>query len=119
MTVNVDLLTKTLAHIEAHPETWYQEDWRVRTDCGTACCFAGWAATLDGCVWYVRDDDLAEDDLDGWAELITIGGATVGVGEHAAKILGLSRYDADRLFDGGNNLTALRRIVGELIAGAA
>lgn len=38
------LAYETLDQIEAHPEEWYQDQWR----CDTGMCFAGWAATLSG-----------------------------------------------------------------------
>lgn len=46
--INVPLLRKTLEHITAHPEEWNQRMWARVTDCGTACCVAGWAVQFAG-----------------------------------------------------------------------
>lgn len=49
---NIELLDKVLKHIEDHPETWNQKDWR----CGTSYCFAGHAAVLSG--WKPEGSDM-------------------------------------------------------------
>jgi uncharacterized protein YjbI with pentapeptide repeats len=53
MTVNIELLDRALAHIDAHPEQWDQTAW-----CGTAQCIAGWVCTLAG---VKHDDDTTPD----------------------------------------------------------
>jgi hypothetical protein len=57
---NVDLLRRTLAYIEEHPQEWNQRAWR----CGTTACFAGHAVILDGGRWAdpAFDDLIARDD---------------------------------------------------------
>lgn len=114
MAPNVPLLRQTLAHIEANPETWDQARYRRATDCGTAYCFAGWAAELSGVKWTTPADDFfAGFVLDGDA------GETC-VDEVAARLLGIEHTRDDfediPLFDGGNTLDDLRRIVDELCA---
>jgi hypothetical protein len=45
---NAELAYRVLDQIEAHPELHKQGEWLVKTDCGTAGCFAGWAVMLSG-----------------------------------------------------------------------
>lgn len=114
---NVPLLTKTLDHVENHPEELDSRIWL----CGTIGCFAGHASLIDGgqsvgteyggdLLHAVPDDDPAD--------VMLIDGAwVVSVRNRARRILGLSRADAKRLFKGSNTLDDLRRIVGELCEG--
>ena len=46
MPVNVDLLLKVRDHILADPEHFLMRSFVEKTDCGTACCIAGWAVAL-------------------------------------------------------------------------
>src|SRR5690606_2757920 len=59
VTVNADLLKRTLTHIETHPDTWNQAEYR----CRTGLCFAGWAAVLAGGVWLSTDPDGVDRDV--------------------------------------------------------
>ena len=45
---NITLLRAVLKQIDEHPETWDQEHYIRKTDCGTACCIAGHAIVLSG-----------------------------------------------------------------------
>jgi hypothetical protein len=134
-TVNKELLKRTLQHIEDNPETWDQATWRnPDAECGTACCFAGWAVTLAGGQFEasqtVRIDSLP---LPGEAvrTLQEVGIGTVGVAaipDAAAWLLGLYEvvYDedgtdiyldndpSDDLFSPDNTLDDLRYIVANL-----
>lgn len=117
-TINVPLLRKTLEHIEAHPEEWDQGDWRLRVEregfCGTAYCFAGTAANLHGAEWRIpAPADWQDDDM----RIVTPEGG-MHVEYYAQEILGLNFNQADMLFDGGNDLADLRRIVDGLVAEA-
>jgi hypothetical protein len=120
-TPNVDLLRRTLAHIEANPADWNQATWR----CGTGMCFAGWAVTLAGGQWYedkptslYRDELIAEpDDADDFLNR-RIGARTIHVDDRAKRVLGLEEGQAEVLFDGGNDLHDLRHIVTSLCEGA-
>jgi len=117
--INVELLKKTLAHIEAHPEQWNQRDWRdVDHDlrCGTACCFAGWAALLNGSTWDVPDSEIENYDWDhdpNGDKLADVDGGRA-VSRVATRALGLTWTQADQLFAGGNDIEDLRAIVAEL-----
>lgn len=104
MPVNVPLLRKTLEHIEAHPGEWDQENYR----CGSAACFAGHAALLAGGEW-----DRPNEPLDDYLAPSSDRPFETA-DERAVSVLGLEQWQADRLFDGGNSLDDLRRIVAEL-----
>jgi hypothetical protein len=98
--LNVDLLDRTLAHIEANPQEWDQRDWR----CGTRMCFAGHAALLSGGVFpfsaddrgYVGDDDHAPPKQ--YAVQLP-DGSMQHVEDCAIGALGLTADEADHLFD--------------------
>lgn len=105
MTVNKELLLKTLETIKANPEHWNQEEWH----CGTSHCFAGFTHLIDAglpittiCpVWGVEYDDGGWDFTE----------------EYAAKALGLDKDQADLLFYVDNKLEDLEVIVDNLITG--
>ncbi|MGI5485194.1 hypothetical protein [Microtetraspora malaysiensis] len=121
MTLNIDLLKRTLEHIEATPEEWYQGAYR----CGTGMCFAGWACTFAGGVWAGGPDewdgeDLIADEGDGddasflYEDMNGNDVYGVSAGRRARRLLGLTPEQATDLFDGHNTLDDLRRIVAEL-----
>lgn len=131
MSVNTDLLRKTLAHIEAHPEAWEQSVWAVRglDGCGTALCFAGHAVTLSGLElsWVDEyEDGYGNDDDEYWTPARQVANNVrvdpdsrlhgYSIRYAAADLLGLNDEQAYRLFEGNNTLAELRRIVGELTA---
>jgi hypothetical protein len=112
MELNIELMEKTLEHIEKHPEEWAQEAFR----CDTGMCFAGHAAFLSG---RVVNWQTPEDTNDDW--VITGDGKAAPVDVVAEKALGIARIAtadgipiAECLFDGGNTLDDLRRYVSEL-----
>lgn len=113
-----DLARAVLAHIEAHPETWSQGNWAIRTDCGTAFCFAGWTVALSGGKFVWNASEI--EDVDEEASYVTGVPGTAGapsIGWAAAKLLGLV-YDplagcAAHLFAGENTLDDLRDMVAE------
>lgn len=116
---NVDLLTRTLAHIEAHPEQWDQTMWATRGSCGTSYCFAGWAVALSGGKPNFADD-FAADVREGVDDSYhVLAGSIPGItetyyGAVARQLLGLEPYQSNELFDDCNSLDDLRRIVGKL-----
>lgn len=122
MTINVPLLRKTMEHIEAHPEEWEQGRWRRRvqrpTFCGTAYCFAGTAAKLNGAEWRNPPPPEGADDYGCQNHMIVTPDGVRPVDVYARKILGLDSAQAFRLFEEFNTLDDLRRIVGELIEDA-
>lgn len=133
MTINVDGLTRTLAHIEANPKDWNQAYYR----CGTSFCFAGWFAVLDGaklaspepivpdwqaCDYLSLEEAHSDHPEIDWArpEVNTDAGLADGtsIGSYAEAGLGLSWDQARELFDGENTMQDLRRIVARLVAEA-
>jgi hypothetical protein len=119
MTINAPLLRQTLAHIEAHPETWEQAVYR----CSTGMCFAGWACALAGGKWVSDATDPAAEYLvpepaDHEGDISTFlrvdGTRGVRAERRAARLLGLTDEQADDLFSAGNNILDLREYVSEL-----
>jgi hypothetical protein len=141
MIVNASLLQRTMEQIEAHPQDWKQSVWIEKPEggvrCGTVGCFAGWAVALSGGeFWFgpngewnsaesVLLDSLPGDireSLEVWAyrESDGDGGHVVVVDlpRTARELLGVDPYRADRLFNGSNRLSDLRRLVADYIAEA-
>jgi hypothetical protein len=116
--VNVGLLQRTLATIEAHPESWDQSMWAARTQCGTSYCFAGYAVALCG---GRANFEGYEDDGEELAYHVVVG-LLPGIeetayGPVATTLLGLTELQASELFDERNSLQDLREIVARLTAG--
>jgi hypothetical protein len=126
-TVNVKLLQDVLNYIKAHPQSWRQTDWYMVLDwqkreivphlveveysevnsCGTAMCFAGHAALMEGFPAPPKTGPWVRDvDGKAWGE---------GVDEFARKRLGLSYDVAEELFDGDNTIEVLEKMVEEII----
>jgi hypothetical protein len=116
-TPNLPLLRRVLDHIDAYPELWKQRRWRHETQCGTAYCFAGWAAQLDGAEWLdscrlkTRADDPAE-------HVYRASHAGVIVQRRAQRVLGLTYEEADELFDEDNARADVQRIAERVAARA-
>lgn len=120
MTINTELLTSTLTHIDRNRDDWYQGNWRS--------CFAGHAVILAGGKWATHsvhplyfmltpeDDDRTKDvqtygAADGWdGEPLQ----AVTVRARAKRVLGLTDEQAIRLFSAANTLPRLYTIVSEL-----
>lgn len=135
MTPNVARLRETLAHITAHPEDHMQSAWR----CGTSACFAGHTAILAGAVWATSQDYGVEEEFPMPEGSVRVGdpgdvtdrtycsmdvtyvrsdGVRVFqfVKHYARDHLGLSLWQADRLFEGRNTLADLTGMVNALTA---
>jgi hypothetical protein len=95
MTRNTELLQETMQYIKDHPQQHDQSVWM--NECGTAGCFLGWAAILSG------------KPLD-WIKY-NIGYAA------GAKLLGLTRVEANILFASGNTRPMLELMVKDLVNG--
>lgn len=108
--VNTELLLKTMAHIEAHLDQWDQGTWAMRTDCGTAGCFAGTACLLAGYQFDFSKAAYWTCDGTVTAELTT--GERIST--KAKELLGLDAFQAEQLFAPSNTLLQLRQIVSEL-----
>lgn len=110
MTINVELLDRTLAHIEANPERWDQAVYR----CATGMCFAGWACTLAGGLWISDDDEVLVAEPGEWPTHQWDGEVVATARVRATRILGLDDAQASDLFSADNTIEDLRRIVAEL-----
>lgn len=109
---NDELLDATLAHIEAHPEDWNQDDWRT--------CFAGHAATLAGGQWLASAESYEpervylipeDDDVDTHRN-------RVHVSRRARRVLGLTVGQAEQLFLAARTSGTLCRMIDEIRTGA-
>ena len=106
MSVNKEALRETLAAVKANPDHWHQLQWITqRPGCGTAYCFAGWRAALDGYTEESRRWCCAVDPTTG---------RSVSIPDYAEECLGLTSEQADELFHPFNTLADLERIVAEL-----
>jgi hypothetical protein len=105
---------------------WDQAWWGVsRSDlaveprwdtCGTAFCFAGWTAVLDG-VQPLWERVVLSNGEQVWActDIRHGNGQCDPVELHAQDSLGLTGEQADNLFFADNTIDDLRRIVQEII----
>lgn len=115
MTINIPLFQQTLGQIEAHPETWYQAEYR----CESGLCFAGWTCQLSGGTWASDPEGalasylIAEPD-DGKGVFSHEGRRIISAENRAMRLLGLDEDQADELFYGRNTLADLRRMVTKL-----
>lgn len=112
---NADLLERTLAQIEAHPETWDQQTWAAKTTCGTAHCFAGHAVML------AHPNAIPVFDGASTTSFVTIPDHPVRaiwwIPDLARDLLDLGRSTGDILFNATNTLEELRAMVADLIDG--
>lgn len=105
---NVDLMVKIREQITKHPETHDQEHWgRENVLCGTAHCIAGWAGALMDAVMTWTPYAA------GWRELRYLGGQDPD--DFAREALGLTDFEAGKLFYCGDNAKALV-LLDEMIA---
>jgi hypothetical protein len=119
MNRNYRLLDEIVQIIEAEPEMWNQGYWglapisgergEVMPACKTAKCVAGWAVSL-------RDYDLVYDQS--WRNAAStetckhiVTGESKRIDAAARDLLGLSFADSDRLFNGDNDLDAIKSII--------
>jgi hypothetical protein len=136
---DIPLMRKVFDHIKVNQELWNQENWAVSLDrdvadglavetdhCGTAYCFAGWVAALDGYTHMAYTLDISESGPDARrilpqpheppptgasTALADDDGWTVNVSDYAQARLGLNNYWASGLFDGDNTLKDLEEII--------
>lgn len=132
--INEALLRKTMEKIEELPayrdnqatEVWNQYSWitvfennNVAATCGTAACFAGWAAILDGAQIDLTNANalvkLTPELRAQYPEFQGLKYDTIHVSEYSRVVLGLHIDQASRLFWAGNDKEDLRKIVDEFI----
>ena len=111
MTVNVELLERTLATIKANPEHWNQVSWH----CNTSHCFAGFTELLYfGLPINSYDRNLRKDNRIHCGQVGSMG-SYWNTSDNAIKALALNEDDAMQLFDGGNTLADLESMVEHLV----
>jgi len=108
MTINVELLRRTLEYITEHPEQHDQSIWariHVKESCGTAMCLCGWAATLAKAemTWRAFKDYRTGEVV--FRELERINGEEPYYG--GRDLLGLTEDQAEDLFFDENSLALL------------
>lgn len=129
-TPNVELLKRTLAHIETDPEHWSQDVWAEKVpECGTKHCFGGWAVTLGKpdaeFAWVdklvaIYGPDGKPVDGEGADHVHLPDGRVCTVRTAAAELLGLTHEQVSDLFYSvrSDTLEGLRGIVAEITASA-
>jgi hypothetical protein len=127
----LDLLDAVIAQIEAHPETWNQDEWR----CESGMCVAGWVAEMAGGQWLTSDPGAMGSApsvhfLRRWALIATPeddtefvrvidGTGVIQAGNRASRLLGLTQDQADDLFSEENDLQDIKDFRNEISAGSA
>lgn len=108
MELNVPLLDSVMKQITEFPELHDQGWFFTDTDCGTACCFAGWACVLAG-----YEPDMAWGDNRGAG--VNSPDGVKGAWEVAQELLGLTDDQALVLFGPCNTRGMLDAMVQDLI----
>lgn len=118
MSLNVELLQRTMAYIDAHPEQHDQGEWVERKpECGTAACFAGWAAILEFGEGVIFDDgEMLGFRLPAPYSNRRHDGLFPLMSQQAAHLLGLTSVQAYTLFNACNTRGMLRAMVNDLVA---
>jgi hypothetical protein len=115
--VNVAGLNQTMQYIEEHPEEWDQGNWAVtKAGCGTAYCFAGTWAALNGAEFDFNDYWIKEYGFS-TAHMAAIDGSVQHVSRWASESLELEGTDSEILFRSTNSLADLREMVKLLSEG--
>ena len=90
----VELLYKVADMIEKYPGLHGQHTWGRVQECGTVHCIAGHAAALSGCS---PCDEAGGREI--WTWVIPLGeGGTTPIYDYSREALGLSMYEANKLF---------------------
>lgn len=130
MGLNLRVLDDAIEYIEAHPESWFQADWR----CESGMCLAGWIGELNGVKWLTDVDNAWNDYVQATAADQTglvFGDGTFrradthlaegevfgrGVCDVAFELIGIEGGDDYGLFDGENTIEDIKRARDTLIA---
>ena len=104
MTPNWDLINRVVEQIDSRPETWNQGVWKAETKCGTAYCFAGWTAAMEGARWHPLWSSTLDDGTGVWA--------------FAHDHLGLSGDQSEALFRGDNSREVIEDVLDMIREGA-
>lgn len=90
---------------------WYQATWaaegeEIGRSCGTAFCFAGYAAHIAGLNYVHRSG----------AAVVTADGRRCSTGRAASELLGITGMEADLLFEGSNTLATIEALAAAIMA---
>lgn len=110
---NVELLERTMTQIKDYPELHDQGTLFVRSECGTAACFAGWACLLSGCTPAFLPETvgaLSTFVLDRDARLQS-------AWDQAVRLLNITGDEARILFHPCNSRAMLELMVKDLVNG--
>lgn len=123
-TLNVKLLQRVLAHIEADPAQWDQDAWAERNPaCDTRHCFAGWtvALALPEAEFLWKPKAAAYRSSEGADSVRLPDGAVRSIAGLAIDLLGLDAAQLSDLFYSfeADTLDGLRRVVGRIVATSA
>lgn len=112
--------------LRGEPSEWYQGYWFSRdpdeleeagvilpAGCGTACCIAGKQAQLEGAVPYFNP---TFDTTSGGSVLVY--GDRIDVDEFACETLGITKDEADRLFEASNDIDRIEYVINDIITRA-
>src|SRR5215475_3942316 len=104
--LNVPLLLSTLDHIERHPARWNQ---RFFQDCGSGCCFAGWAVALHEGHRPYTDNQAVRLGKNGHEQF------EIQIDLLAQEYLGLTFHESSVLFDPNNNMEEIRNFISRMV----
>lgn len=92
---------------------WNQRHWIANTDCGTAYCVAGYAATRNG-------ERPVFEDSTSYSIVVELPDGTIkSIRQHATHTLGISRDQASRLFNPENSARRVISIIESIKEGAS
>jgi hypothetical protein len=112
---NIQKCEAVLAHITMNPESHDQTSWASMAECCTACCFAGWAAVLNGWRLSWENEGHQMGRYTSW--VVRPGGDLELISEVAREVLELTPRESGVLFHGANTLTDLEQMVKNLANG--
>lgn len=105
--LNEKLMVAVYHHIKANPGQWRQESWA----CNTSMCVAGWALTVSGVAW-----DQAHYTAAGDSWWLPNDFREDSIGARATALLGLTSWQAQRLFYGlDTSLASLRKVMTDIL----
>jgi hypothetical protein len=126
-----ELAAEVMELIEDNRDRWTQGSWRMDFNgletaveefvdnpldpaCTTAFCFAGWVAAVHRVKWAADGSGVSTDMIGDPAacycqgRYCTVPNHRIYVQTYAARVLGLSGWEAEELFRGDNTLELLR-----------
>lgn len=103
--MNRELVERTIAYIEAHPEEHSQDEWAIRKHCGTTMCLAGHLVTQAGAKIRWSEHDPSS------TQCITPEGNVREIEDYAGEVADFSPEQANTLFWMTDTLDDIKRIL--------